>query len=94
MITPDTYRHKGLRKRLVETVRGKGIQDEAVLDAIGKVLRHSFLDKAFIERAYQDEPFPIGEGQTISQPYTVAYQSEALQVSPGQKVLELSLIHI
>ena len=85
----DTYRHKGLRKKLVDTVRAKGIKDENVLEAINKVPRHFFLDSAFDDVAYTDKAFPIGEGQTISQPYTVAYQSELLNISKGDKVLEI-----
>ncbi len=79
-----------MRRRLVQQLREKGITDEAVLEAIGNVPRHLFIDDtAFIERAYEDSAFPIGCGQTISQPYTVAFQSELLQVSPGLKVLEV-----
>lgn len=85
----DSYRHKGLRKKLVETLRAKGIIDERVLEAIGKVPRHLFLDSSFLEFAYQDKAFPIGSGQTISQPYTVAYQTALLKVSEGDKVLEI-----
>ncbi|WP_262915141.1 protein-L-isoaspartate O-methyltransferase family protein [Niabella ginsengisoli] len=85
----DTYRHKGLRKKLVETVRAKGIKDETVLEAINNVPRHFFLDSAFGDVAYVDKAFPIGEGQTISQPYTVAYQSELLEIKKGDKVLEI-----
>lgn len=85
----DTYRHKGLRKKLVETVREKGIQDERVLEAIGRIPRHYFLDSAFDEVAYEDRAFPIGEKQTISQPYTVAYQTQLLQLKPFDKVLEI-----
>ena len=87
--TEDTYRHKGLREKLVETVRVKGITDERVLQALEKVPRHFFLDSAFDELAYQDRAFPIGEGQTISQPYTVAYQTQLLEVMPFMKVLEI-----
>ena len=87
--TEDTYRHKGLRKKLAQTVQAKGITDERVLDAILEVPRHFFLDSAFDELAYEDRAFPIGEGQTISQPYTVAYQSQLLEVKPFQKVLEI-----
>ena len=87
--TEDTYRHKGLRKKLVDTVKGKGITDERVLNALGNVPRHFFLDSAFDELAYEDRAFPIGEGQTISQPYTVAYQSQLLDVKPFLKVLEI-----
>lgn len=85
----DTYRHKGLRRKLVETVAGKGITDERVLTALESVPRHFFLDSAFDEKAYEDRAFPIGEGQTISQPYTVAYQSQLLDVKPFEKVLEI-----
>lgn len=85
----DTYRHKGMRRKLVDIVRGKGITDEKVLDAIGSVPRHFFLDSAFDEVAYEDRAFPIGEGQTISQPYTVAYQTQLLDVRPFNKVLEI-----
>lgn len=85
----DTYRHKGLRKKLVDIVRSKGITDEAVLEAINKIPRHFFLDSAFDELAYEDRAFPIGEGQTISQPYTVAYQSQLLELKPFLKVLEI-----
>ena len=87
--TEDTYRHKGLRKKLVEGVRGKGIGDERVLAALERIPRHFFLDSAFDEVAYEDKAFPIGEGQTISQPYTVAYQSQLLEVLPFMKVLEI-----
>ena len=87
--TEDTYRHKGLRKKLVQTIIAKGITDERVLDAILEVPRHYFLDSAFDEKAYEDIAFPIGEGQTISQPYTVAYQSQLLELKPFQKVLEI-----
>jgi protein-L-isoaspartate(D-aspartate) O-methyltransferase len=85
----DTYRHKGLRKKLVDTIRQKGIQDEKVLEAINKIPRHFFLDSAFDEVAYEDRAFPILEKQTISQPYTVAYQTQLLEVKPFQKVLEI-----
>lgn len=85
----DTYRHKGLRKKLVDEVRAKGIRDEEVLLALDSVPRHFFLDSSFVEIAYQDKPFPIGSGQTISQPYTVAYQTSLLQVEKGMKVLEI-----
>ena len=82
--TDDTYRHKGLRKKLLQTIIAKGITDERVLDAILEVPRHYFLDSAFDEKAYEDIAFPIGEGQTISQPYTVAYQSQLLELKPFQ----------
>ncbi|HNM26685.1 MAG TPA: protein-L-isoaspartate(D-aspartate) O-methyltransferase [Saprospiraceae bacterium] len=85
----DSYRHKGLRKRLVDQLRQKGIRDEAVLTAIGAVPRHFFLDKAFEEHAYEDKPFPIGNQQTISQPYTVAYQSALLEVKKRDRILEI-----
>jgi len=85
----DTYRHKGLRRKLVDTVRSKGITDDKVLDALEKIPRHFFLDSAFDEVAYEDRAFPIGEGQTISQPYTVAYQTQLLEVKSFEKVLEI-----
>ncbi len=85
----DTYRHKGLRKRLVEEVRAKGIRNEDVLASLEAVPRHFFLDSSFVEIAYEDKPFPIGSGQTISQPYTVAFQTELLEVKKGLKVLEI-----
>ncbi|MBK6930516.1 MAG: protein-L-isoaspartate(D-aspartate) O-methyltransferase [Saprospirales bacterium] len=85
----DTYRHKGLRKRLVDALRKRGIADEAVLAAIDAVPRHFFLDKAFEEHAYEDKPFPIGHEQTISQPYTVAYMTALLEVKRGERVLEI-----
>ena len=88
-IAEDNYRHKGLRKQLVELLRSKGITDEAVLNAINEVPRHVFLDSSFIELAYQDKAFPIGSGQTISQPNTVAFQTQLLQVEKGMKVLEI-----
>ena len=85
----DTYRHKGLRKSLVKTLEEKGIKDSRVLEAILKIPRHYFLDNAFVELAYQDKAFPIGSGQTISQPYTVALQTELLELKKGEKVLEI-----
>lgn len=85
----DTYRAKGLRKQLVDLLRSTGISDEAVLAAIGEVPRHVFLDSSFVEIAYQDQAFPIGSGQTISQPHTVAFQTQLLQVDKGMKVLEV-----
>jgi len=87
--TEDSYRHKGLRKKLTAGIRVKGITDERVLEAINNVPRHFFLDSAFDEAAYADKAFPIGEGQTISQPYTVAYQTQLLEVKPFDKVLEI-----
>ncbi|MEY4660379.1 MAG: hypothetical protein RLZZ42_331 [Bacteroidota bacterium] len=85
----DSYLHKGLRKKLVDEIREKGITDESVLQAINNVPRHFFLDSAFERHAYEDRAFPIGEDQTISQPYTVAYQTQLLQVKPFDKVLEV-----
>lgn len=85
----DSYKHKGLRRQLVDTIREKGIQDKAVLAAVGKIPRHFFMDSGFLEFAYQDKPFPIGSGQTISQPYTVAFQTELLEVKAGEKILEI-----
>ena len=85
----DSYRHRGLRQKLVEKLRQKGILNEAVLAAVGKVPRHAFFDGALLSHAYEDKAFPIGEGQTISQPFTVAFQSEKLMVSAGQRVLEI-----
>ena len=87
--TEDTYRHKGLRKKLTDGIRRKGITDEKILEAINRIPRHFFLDSAFDDVAYEDRAFPIGEGQTISQPYTVAYQTLLLQVKPFEKVLEI-----
>ena len=85
----DTFRHKGLRQKLVEVIISKGIKDEKVLDAIGKIPRHLFMDSGFLDHAYQDKPFPIGADQTISQPFTVAFQSELLEVKKGDKILEI-----
>lgn len=85
----DNYRHQGLRNKLVKKLAEKGIKDERVLSAIGRVPRHFFFESALLEHAYQDKAFPIGEGQTISQPYTVAFQSEKLEIKPGDKVLEI-----
>jgi protein-L-isoaspartate(D-aspartate) O-methyltransferase len=87
--TEDTYRHKGLRKKLTDVIRNKGIADDRILEAITRIPRHFFLDSAFDDVAYEDRAFPIGEGQTISQPYTVAYQTFLLQVKPFEKVLEI-----
>ena len=87
--TEDSYLHKGLRKKLVDQIREKGITDEAVLAAIMNVPRHFFLDSAFEKQAYEDRAFPIGEDQTISQPYTVAYQTQLLQIKPFEKILEV-----
>ena len=85
----DTYRHKGLRKKLVSGLAGKGVTDKKVLEAIGQIPRHLFMDNVFEEHAYQDKPFPVGSGQTISQPYTVAFQTQLLKVKKGEKVLEI-----
>ena len=85
----DTYRHKGLRKKLIDTLKEKGITDENVLRAMGNIPRHFFLDSAFDEIAYEDRAFPISQGQTISQPYTVAYQTQLLMVRPHEKILEI-----
>lgn len=85
----DNYRQRGLRNKLVKKLREKGISDASVLRAIGTVPRHIFFENALLEHAYQDKAFPIGEGQTISQPYTVAFQSEKLEIRPGDKVLEI-----
>ncbi|EDP69861.1 L-isoaspartyl protein carboxyl methyltransferase (protein-L-isoaspartate(D-aspartate) [Flavobacteriales bacterium ALC-1] len=85
----DTFKHQGMRQKLVETLIKKGIKDDGVLKAIGKIPRHLFMDSGFIDHAYQDKAFPIGADQTISQPYTVAFQSELLQIKSGDKVLEI-----
>ncbi|MCT4588013.1 MAG: protein-L-isoaspartate(D-aspartate) O-methyltransferase [Carboxylicivirga sp.] len=85
----DSFRHMGMRKRLVQELRIKNITDVRVLNAIGKVPRHLFLESSFIKFAYQDKAFPIGAGQTISQPYTVAIQSQLLEVNEGEKILEV-----
>jgi protein-L-isoaspartate(D-aspartate) O-methyltransferase len=85
----DTFRHKGLRQKLVDTLVNKGIKNKAVLDAIGAIPRHLFIDSSFVEHAYQDKAFPIAASQTISQPYTVAFQSELLEVKTGDKILEI-----
>ncbi|MFT6873841.1 MAG: protein-L-isoaspartate(D-aspartate) O-methyltransferase [Roseivirga sp.] len=85
----DSYRHKGMRRQLVKTVQAQGITDERVLAAISKIPRHFFFENALVEHAYEDKAFPIGAGQTISQPYTVAFQSQLLQVKTGDKILEI-----
>jgi len=85
----DTPKHKGLRNQLVKIIQEKGITDSNVLEAIGKIPRHLFLDSAFENFAYQDKAFPIAASQTISQPYTVAFQTELLQVKKGDKILEI-----
>lgn len=85
----DNYRHKGMRRILVEQLRNKGISDENVLAAINNVPRHAFLESSFLEFAYQDKAFPIGSGQTISQPFTVAFQTSLLEIRKNLKVLEI-----
>ncbi len=85
----DNYKQRGLRNNLVKKLRQKGINDDAVLAAIGKVPRHVFFEDALLSHAYEDKAFPIGEGQTISQPYTVAFQTQKLEVKPGKKILEI-----
>lgn len=85
----DTLKHKGLRNQLADLLQTKGITDANVLEAIRAIPRHLFMDSSFEAHAYQDKAFPIGAGQTISQPYTVAFQTQLLQVSSGQKVLEI-----
>lgn len=85
----DSYRHKGLRQQLVNAIKNRGIVDDSVLEAINKVPRHLFMDSSFLEYAYEDKAFPIGAGQTISQPYTVAFQTQLLEISKNDKVLEV-----
>lgn len=85
----DTFRHKGLRKQLVADIRKKGVISEPVLAALENVPRHFFIESSFLEFAYQDKPFPIGSGQTISQPFTVAFQTELLSIERGMRVLEI-----
>ncbi|MDA0193898.1 MAG: protein-L-isoaspartate(D-aspartate) O-methyltransferase [Bacteroidetes bacterium] len=85
----DSYKHRGLRRSLVNKLKGKGIDDAIVLEALGRVPRHFFFSPEFLGHAYQDKAFPIGEGQTISQPYTVAFQTMLLQIKKGDKVLEI-----
>lgn len=85
----DSFRHQGLRKQLVQHLASKGIKNIDVLSAINSIPRHQFLDTAFVNFAYQDKAFPIGSGQTISQPYTVAFQSQLLDLNPYDKVLEV-----
>lgn len=87
--TEDTYQHKGMRRQLINSLREKGIGDERVLEAMNNIPRHWFLDSAFNKIAYEDRAFPIGEGQTISQPYTVAYQTQLLNVQRSEKILEI-----
>lgn len=85
----DTFKHKGLRKQLVSIIKSKGITNEKVLNAIGIIPRHLFMDSGFIDHAYQDKAFPIAADQTISQPYTVAFQTALLEIKPDDKVLEI-----
>jgi len=85
----DTSKHQGLRNQLVTLLKEKGITDKGVLDAINKIPRHLFLDSSFVDYAYQDKAFPIDAGQTISQPYTVAFQTQLLEVKKDQKILEI-----
>ena len=85
----DTAKHQGLRNQLVTLLKEKGIVDKSVLEAIGKIPRHLFLNSSFADFAYQDKAFPIGAGQTISQPYTVAFQSQLLEVKKEHKILEI-----
>lgn len=85
----DSYLHKGLRHKLIETLQSKGIKDTQVLEVMKNLPRHFFLDNAFAEKAYEDQAFPIGKDQTISQPYTVAFMTEALEVKKRAKVLEV-----
>ncbi len=85
----DTYRHQGKRRQLITLLRQKGITNESVLHALSRIPRHWFLDSSFEDHAYQDKAFPIGAGQTISQPYTVAFQSALLNIQEGDKVLEI-----
>jgi protein-L-isoaspartate(D-aspartate) O-methyltransferase len=85
----DTHKHQGLRKQLANVLEAKGITDKNVLDAVCKIPRHLFIDSSFEAHAYQDKAFPIAAEQTISQPYTVAFQSQTLAIKPGDKVLEI-----
>ncbi|WOD44047.1 protein-L-isoaspartate(D-aspartate) O-methyltransferase [Hwangdonia lutea] len=85
----DTFKHKGLRQQLVNVIRNKGITNDAVLKAVGNIPRHLFMDSGFLDHAYQDKAFPIAADQTISQPYTVAFQTELLEIKKGDKVLEI-----
>ena len=85
----DSFKHKGLRNKLIEELSEKGIIDSGVLNAISKIPRHLFMDSGFIDHAYQDKAFPIGSGQTISQPFTVAFQTQLLEIKKGNKILEI-----
>ena len=88
-MSEDNFKHQGMRRKLIDGIRNKGIKDEKVLDALMQVPRHYFLDKAFLNQAYEDNAFKIGAGQTISQPYTVAYQTSLLEIKKGESVLEI-----
>ena len=85
----DNFLHKGLRKKLVDEIRRKGLDDEEVLSAVERVPRHCFMDSSFVKFAYKDQAFPIGAGQTISQPFTVAFQTSLLKIKKRDKVLEI-----
>ena len=85
----DSFRHKGLRKKLIDSIRSKGIMNEDVLEALNRVPRHLFMDSSFVNFSYTDKAFPIAAGQTISQPYTVAFQTELLEVKKHLKILEV-----
>jgi len=85
----DSFRHQGLRKKLIESLSEKGIHNTLVLDAMNRIPRHLFMDNAFVNFAYQDKAFPIGSGQTISQPYTVAFQTQLLEIKSFDRVLEV-----
>jgi len=85
----DTTKHQGLRNQLANILAGKGITNEKVLQAVRNIPRHLFIDSSFEDHAYQDKAFPIAAGQTISHPYTVAFQSEVLDIQPNDKVLEI-----
>ena len=85
----DSYLHKGMRRKLVEQVKGRGIKDQRILDAMMNIPRHAFIDSSFLKFAYQDQAFPISSGQTISQPFTVAFQTELLEIEVFHKVLEV-----
>ena len=85
----DSFRHKGLRKQLVDVLSKKGINNPKILEGINSIPRHLFIDNAFVNFAYKDQAFPIGSGQTISQPYTVAFQTQLLDPKPYEKILEI-----
>ncbi len=85
----DNYKHKGLRRRLINALREKGIKNEAILEVMGNIPRHFFMDKAFEEMAYEDKAFSIGCGQTISQPYTVAFQTQLIDPQTNERILEI-----